>query len=110
MVGSLKTRDEDIVYSYIEIYSSESVYGLTTHKEYKGTTAGYKGTFSYNKLIQFLIWMVTDPKKAFIMGGTYRIPVLAGLQAADFIDDMRRDGGPSVSAIENLFHLSVGLI
>lgn len=74
------------------------------------TTAGYKGTFSYNKLIQFLIWMVTDPKKAFIMGGTYRIPVLAGLQAADFIDDMRRDGGPSVSAIENLFHLSVGLI
>ena len=36
--------------------------------------------------------MVTDPKKAFIMGGTYRIPVLAGLQAADFIDDMRRDG------------------
>ena len=35
--------------------------------------------------------MATDPKKAFIMGGTYRIPVLAGLQAADFIDDMRRD-------------------
>lgn len=56
------------------------------------TTAGYKGTFSYNKLIQFLVWMATDPKKAFIMGGTYRIPVLAGLQAADFIDDMRRDG------------------
>ena len=55
MVGSLKTRDEDIVYSYIEIYSSESVYGLTTHKEYKGTTAGYKGTFSYDKLIEFLI-------------------------------------------------------
>lgn len=56
------------------------------------TTAGYKGTFSYNKLIQLLVWMVTDPKKAFIMGGTYRIPVLAGLQNADFIDDMRRDG------------------
>ena len=94
----------------METYSSESAHSLASYGEYKGTTAGYKGTFSYNKLIQFLIWMVTDPKKAFIMGGTYRIPVLAGLQAADFIDDMRRDGGPSVSAIENLYHLSVGLI
>jgi len=56
------------------------------------TTAGYKGTFSYNKLIQFLVWMVTEPEKAFIMGGTYRTPVLAGLQNADFIRDMQRDG------------------
>ena len=92
MVGSLKTRDEDIVYSYIEIYSSESVYGLTTHKEYKGTTAGYKGTFSYDKLIQILVWMATEPDKAFVMGGTYRTPVLAGLQSPDFIKDMQRDG------------------
>lgn len=67
------------------------------------TTAGYKGTFSYNKLIQLLVWMVTEPEKAFIMGGTYRTPVLAGLQSADFVKDMQRDGEPSVSAIENLY-------
>ena len=34
------------------------------------TTSGYKGTFSYDKLIQMLIWMILEPDKAFIMGGT----------------------------------------
>ena len=72
------------------------------------TTAGYKGTFSYDKLIQFLIWMVSEPEKSFVMGGTWRIPVLAGLQSADFINDMKKDGGPSVSACVNLFRLSAG--
>lgn len=56
------------------------------------TTAGYKGTFSYDKLIQILVWMATEPDKAFVMGGTYRTPVLAGLQSPDFIKDMQRDG------------------
>lgn len=36
--------------------------------------------------------MVTDPDKAFVMGGTYRIPVIAGLQDADFIDELKKDG------------------
>ena len=40
------------------------------------TTAGWKGTFAYDKLIQLLVWMVTEPEKAFIMGGTWRVPVL----------------------------------
>ena len=56
------------------------------------TTAGYKNTFPYDKLIQFLVWMVTEPEKAFIMGGTYRIPVLAKLLDKNFIQDLKRDG------------------
>ena len=55
------------------------------------TTAGYKNTFSYEKLIQLLVRMVTEPEKAFIMGGTYRIPVLLGLQPKNFISDLKRD-------------------
>lgn len=55
------------------------------------TTAGYKNTFSYEKLIQLLVRMIVDPKKAFIMGGTYRIPVLLGLQPKSFIEDLKRD-------------------
>lgn len=35
--------------------------------------------------------MVIEPKKAFIMGGTYRIPVLLGLQNKYFIEDLKRD-------------------
>ena len=55
------------------------------------TTAGYKNTFSYEKLIQLLVRMITEPGKAFIMGGTYRIPVLLGLQPKNFISDLKRD-------------------
>ena len=55
------------------------------------TTAGYKNTFSYEKLIQLLVRMIIEPEKAFIMGGTYRIPVLLGLQPRNFIEDLKRD-------------------
>ena len=56
------------------------------------TTAGWKGTFAYDKLIQLLVWMVTEPDKAFIMGGTYRIPVLMKLLDKNFVQDLKRDG------------------
>ena len=55
------------------------------------TTAGYKNTFSYEKLIQLLVRMVIEPEKSFIMGGTYRIPVLLGLQPKNFIADLKKD-------------------
>lgn len=55
------------------------------------TTAGYKNTYSYSKLIQLLVRMVVEPDKAFIMGGTWRIPVLLGLQPKNFVEDLRRD-------------------
>ena len=56
------------------------------------TTAGWKGTFAYNKLIQLLVWMITEPEKAFIMGGTYRIRVLVKLLDKTFVQDLKRDG------------------
>lgn len=55
------------------------------------TTAGYKNTYSYSKLIQLLVRMIVEPDKAFIMGGTYRIPVLLGLQPRTFVEDLKRD-------------------
>ena len=56
------------------------------------TTAGWKGTFSYDKLITLLIRMVLEPEKAIIMGGTYRIPVLVKLLDKNFVQDLKRDG------------------
>ena len=55
------------------------------------TTAGYKNSFSYRKLIQLLVRMIVEPEKAFIMGGTWRIPVLLGLQNRNFINDLKKD-------------------
>ena len=56
------------------------------------TTAGWKSTFPYEKLITLLVRMVTEPEKAIIMGGTWRIPVLVKLLDANFIKDLKNDG------------------
>ena len=71
----------------------------TSHKEEKLnksqcmiTTAGYKNTFAYNKLIQFLIWEIVNPENSIVMGGTWRLPVVMGLQDRDFIKQLKQDG------------------
>lgn len=56
------------------------------------TTAGYKNTFPYDKLIQLLVWEIVKPSQSIIMGGTYRIPVLMKLLDANFIKDLKMDG------------------
>ena len=56
------------------------------------TTAGWKGTFPYDKLIQLLVWQIVDPQKACVLGGTYKIPVLAKLLDKHFVEDLKADG------------------
>lgn len=55
------------------------------------TTAGYKQTYSYQKLLQILVQMITEPGKAFAIGGTYRIPLTSGLLSQSFVADLKRD-------------------
>ena len=56
------------------------------------TTAGFKNTFPYDKLIQLLVWQIVKPEKAMVMGGTWRIPVLVKLLDKNFIRDLKMDG------------------
>ena len=56
------------------------------------TTAGFKNTFAYDKLIQLLVWMITEPHKAMVMGGTWRIPVLMKLLDKNFLQYLKKDG------------------
>lgn len=51
------------------------------------TSAGYKSTYAYDLLIDTLCHMVADKHNndAFILGGDYRIPIVSGLQPADYI-------------------------
>lgn len=55
------------------------------------TTAGDRNTFPYRKLIQLLTWMIVEPGKAFVGGGSWRIPVLYGLQEKQAIIDQKKD-------------------
>lgn len=52
------------------------------------TTAGYQGTFAYQKLIEILCRSVLEPGKYFVLSGTYRIPLSCGLTAQRQIEDV----------------------
>ena len=56
------------------------------------TTAGWKNTFAYEKLIQTLIQQITEPGQAVVLGGTWRIPVLEKLLQRSFIEELKMDG------------------
>lgn len=56
------------------------------------TTAGYKNTFSYEKLIQLLCQSVARPNEAMVLGGSWRTPVIEGLLDRDFVTQLKLDG------------------
>lgn len=53
------------------------------------TTAGWKNSYAYEKLVQLLVRQVINPKESFIMGGTYRIPIMQGLLAKNFVQELQ---------------------
>ena len=52
------------------------------------TTAGFQGTFAYQKLIEILCRSVLEPERYFVLCGTYRIPLSCGLTAQKQIEDV----------------------
>lgn len=64
------------------------------------TTAGYKGTYPYDRLIGFLVRMVTQPDRCMVLGGTWRTPVAVGLQSKTFIQDQKSEGTYNEASFE----------
>lgn len=56
------------------------------------TTAGYKNSFAYDKLIELLVESVLEPDKTMIMGGTWETPVTEGLLNEDFVEELKMSG------------------
>ena len=56
------------------------------------TTAGYKNTYPYDRLIGLLVRMVTQPDRCMVLGGTWRTPVAVGFQKKNFIEDQKQEG------------------
>ena len=56
------------------------------------TTAGWKSSFAYEKLIELVIKMVIYPDETFVLGGTWRVPVLEGLLQKTFVNDLKTSG------------------
>lgn len=56
------------------------------------TTAGWKNSFAYEKLIQLLIQQIIEPKESIVLGGSWRIPVMEKLLKKSFIEELKMDG------------------
>ena len=56
------------------------------------TTAGWKNSFAYHKLIEILINSILDPDQYMIMGGTYQTPVISGLLDENFVEQLKLQG------------------
>ena len=56
------------------------------------TTAGWKNSFAYEKLIEKLIQQIIEPKEAIVLGGTWRIPVMEKLLKKSFVEELKLDG------------------
>lgn len=68
------------------------------------TTAGYKNTYSYDRLIGMVVRMIMQPKRCIVLGGTWRTPVAMGLQSQTFIQDQKDEGKRKQCPIKlNLF-------
>lgn len=75
------------------------------------TTAGYKGTYPYDRLIGMLVRMVMQPERCMVLGGTWRTPVAMGLQSKTFIKDQKEEGTYNEASFEreykNLYSLNI---
>lgn len=56
------------------------------------TTAGWKDSFAYQKLIELLVQSIIDPDLVMVLGGTYETPVIEGLLNEDFVDQLKLQG------------------
>ena len=56
------------------------------------TTAGWKNSFAYDKLIELLIRSLIEPNQVMIMGGTYETPIIEGLLDEDFVEQLKLAG------------------
>lgn len=64
------------------------------------TSAGWKNTFAYDRLIEILINSVLFPDKYMCLGGDYKLAILEGAVKEDMVEEMKLNGEPSVSAIK----------
>ena len=56
------------------------------------TSAGWKNSFAYNKLIEILLNSILFPDKYMILGGDYQLAILEGAVKEDMIEEMKLNG------------------
>ena len=56
------------------------------------TSAGWKNSFAYQKLLEILLNSVLFPDRYMVLGGDYRLAILEGAVKEDMVDEMKLNG------------------
>ena len=64
------------------------------------TSAGWKNSFAYQRLIELLVQSVIDPDMVMVIGGTWETPVAEGLLDENFVDQLKLQGTYSEDSFE----------
>ena len=64
------------------------------------TSAGWKNSFAYQKLIEILINSIIFPDKYMVLGGDYKLAILEGAVKADMVEEMKLNGTYNESSFD----------
>lgn len=67
------------------------------------TSAGYKNSYPFKRLIELLVQSIIDPDEVMILGGTYKIPVYEGLLDMEFINQLKMEDTYKEDSFEREF-------
>lgn len=67
------------------------------------TSAGYKNTYPFQRLIELLIQSIIEPDEVMVFGGTYKIPVYEGLLDKDFVNKLKMEDTYKEESFEREF-------
>lgn len=71
------------------------------------TTAGWKSSFAYDKLIELLIQSLIEPDEVMILGGTYKTPIAEGLLDEDFVAQLKLQDTYNEDAFEREYKIGL---
>lgn len=69
------------------------------------TSAGYKNSYPFKRLIELLVQSIIDPDEVMILGGSYKIPVYEGLLDIDFVNQLRMEDTYKEDSFEREFQI-----
>lgn len=64
------------------------------------TSAGWKNSFAYQRLIELLLNSILFPKQYMILGGDYKLAILEGAVKEDMVEEMQMNGTYNESSFD----------
>ena len=68
------------------------------------TTAGWKNSFPYEKLIEVFISSIMEPEKYMVIGGNYELSIIEGAAKESWLEDLKLSGSYNESSFDREYN------